>query len=92
MGTDMDKSTARSHWNTKGKGYIKDQLELRGFKIPNAQLTGPNKLKKKDPHDATQTIPSHHLDATVLHHHRHQQTVVRDLDSQRMIYGPAQVL
>ena len=48
MGTDMDKSTAKSHWNSKGIGYIKDQLELRGFKIPNAQLTGPNKLKKKD--------------------------------------------
>ena len=48
MGTDMDKSTAKSHWNTKGIGYIKDQLELRGFKIPNAQLTGANKLKKKD--------------------------------------------
>ena len=48
MGTDMDKSTAKSHWNSKGIGYIKDQLELRGFKIPNAQLTGKNKLKKKD--------------------------------------------
>ena len=48
MGTDMDKSVLKSHWNSKGIGYIKDQLELRGKKIPNWQLTGKDKLKKKD--------------------------------------------
>ena len=48
MGTDKDTSILKSHWNSKGIGYIKDQLELRGKKIPNWQLTGKDKLKKKD--------------------------------------------
>ena len=48
QGTEIDKSTAKSHWNSKGIGYIVDQLSLRGFKIPSTQLTGKNKLLKKD--------------------------------------------
>ena len=48
QGTEIDKSKVRTHWNSKGIGYIKDQLELRGFKISNQQLKGKNKLTKKD--------------------------------------------
>ena len=48
QGTEIDKSKVRTHWNSKGIGYIKDQLELRGFKISNQQLKGKNRLTKKD--------------------------------------------
>tara|TARA_B100000513_G_scaffold189408_1_gene113098 strand:- start:1022 stop:2197 length:1176 start_codon:yes stop_codon:yes gene_type:complete len=47
-GTDIDTSTDKRYWNSKAKGYIKDQLELRGIKIPASRFRGENALTKAD--------------------------------------------
>ena len=47
-GTELDKSKDKTHWNKKGLGYIKDQLEKRGYKLPNSKFRGKGALNKGD--------------------------------------------
>ena len=47
-GTEMDTSKDKKHWQSKGIGYLKDQLEKRGKKINPARLRGKNALNKGD--------------------------------------------
>ena len=50
-GTDMDKSKDKKHWLSKGIGYIRDQLELRGITFDNKRFTkgaGANRITKND--------------------------------------------
>ena len=46
QGTTGDNNKRRSHLAKKPVGYIKDQLDKRGHKIPANLLKGPTRLKK----------------------------------------------
>ena len=46
QGTTGDNDKRKSHWAKKPVGYIKDQLDKRGHKIPANLLKGPTGLKK----------------------------------------------
>ena len=46
QGTTGDNDKRKSHWAKKPVGYIKDQLDKRGYKIPAKLLKGPTRLKK----------------------------------------------
>ena len=54
-GTEMDNSTDLKHWKKKGIGYLKDQLEKRGYKLPTYKLRGKGCLlyTSPSPRDAT---------------------------------------
>jgi len=47
-GTELDTSKDLKHWKKKGIGYLKDQLELRGVKLPNSKFKGKGALNKGD--------------------------------------------
>ena len=47
-GTKLDDNRDRKHWDSKGIGYIKDQLDIRGIRIPSWKLRGRGALTKKD--------------------------------------------
>ena len=47
-GTELDTSTDKKYWATKGIGYLKDQLDKRGIRINPAKLRGKNALNKGD--------------------------------------------
>ena len=47
-GTKLDQNTNKTYWKNKGMGYLKDQLELRGYKLPNSKLKGKAALNKGD--------------------------------------------
>ena len=47
-GTELDTNKDKAYWKSKGKGYLKDQLELRGYKLPNSKFKGKNALNKAD--------------------------------------------
>ena len=46
--TELDKSRDKKHWDSKGIGYIKDQLDQRGIRIPSWKFRGRGALTKKD--------------------------------------------
>ena len=47
-GTTMDRNDDRKHWANKGLGYIKDQLDMRGIRIPTYKFRGKGALTKRD--------------------------------------------
>ena len=46
--TELGKSRDKKHWDSKGIGYIKDQLDQRGIRIPSWKFRGRGALTKKD--------------------------------------------
>ena len=47
-GTKLDQNTNKTYWKNKGMGYLKDQLELRGYKLPPSKFRGKAALNKSD--------------------------------------------
>ena len=45
-GIPRDTATKKSHWESMNKQYIKEQLEMRGFKFTNKQFKGAGALTK----------------------------------------------
>ena len=47
-GTKLDQNTNKTYWKNKGMGYLKDQLEKRGYKLPPSKFKGKAALNKGD--------------------------------------------
>jgi hypothetical protein len=47
-GTQKDTATTKAYWEGRGMQYIKDQLEMRGFKFQAKQFKGKGALKKRN--------------------------------------------